>query len=336
MNKSQFRLEGYQIEGPLGSGTMGDVWCCREIATNKLYAVKEMRMNDAQVRRTQLIQRSCENLEKYKCPFLVEYLGYRVGAKGEPCLVFEYLPGGDINCLLHRNVEIPRKAAVRWVREVTSALCYLHKEGLIHRDVKTSNVMLTSPDLQLASAKLSDFDTMRDVRCGMTMLIGTQSYRAPETDRQDYNEKADIWSLGCFTYILLCRNNRPFPEHSDRRTEPNYRDLDPAATDFIKRCLAYEAQNRPSAAELLKHPFLQAEDQLISTFSTILDNSIAQARLFATLSLTDGYSSASNAYRMALETMDIYRDRHVEGWEGLQGKVDELWHLTDQLFRQLS
>lgn len=336
MDPPRLRLEGYQIEGPLGSGTMGDVWCCREIATNKLYAVKEMRMNDAQARRTQLIQRSCENLDKYKCPFLVEYLGYRQGAKGEHCLVFEYLPGGDINNLLRRNAEIPRNAVIRWVREITSALSYLHKEGLIHRDVKTSNVMLTSTDLQVASAKLSDFDTMRDVEGDMTKGIGTQSYRAPETDGQVYNEKADIWSLGCFTYILLSRNNPPFSKGSDRRREPSYQGFDPVATDFIKHCLAYEPQNRPSAADLLQHPFLQVEVQLLSTFSTILDNSIAQTRLLSTLSLADGYSSASNAYRMALEMMDIYRDRHVEGWEGLKGKVAELEHLTDQLFRQLS
>jgi serine/threonine protein kinase len=196
--------------------------------------------------------------------------------------------------------------------------------------------MLTSPDPLLASAKLSDFDTMRDVSDRMTRLIGTNSYRAPETDERDYNEKADIWSLGCLTYILLCRNRRPFPEGSDRRAGPNYQGLDPVDADFIKHCLAYEAENRPSAAELLHHPFLKADDQLITTFSTILDNSIAQARLLATFSLADGYSAASNAYRMALETMDIYRDKRIEGWENLQGKVDELEHLTDQLFRQLS
>lgn len=335
---SQLELTGYINEGKLGEGGMGKVWKCRDIVTNKLYAVKEMDMQDFKARRTQLIDRSHELLEEYNSPFLVQYFKFCESDSGQKCFVFEYLPGGDLYHRLRKAEEVPRVVAVRWVREITSALCYLHSKNLIHRDVKASNVMLTSTDLMLASAKLSDFDTMRTINFGMTEGIGTDSHRAPETGTSLYNEKADIWSLGCLTYGLLKRNANPFSkgDPANVRTGPNCQDLDPLAADFIQRCLAYDPRSRPSASELLQHRFLEADNSLAIYLQSFVDNSLLQARSLSTFSLTDGYSVASNAYRSALETLDVCRDRQVAGIEQLQAKVEELAALTTQLVRHIS
>lgn len=331
------QVNGYQNEGRLGQGGMGTVWKCRHKATNKLYAVKEMSMNDHVELRKELIDRVHNLLEAHKSPFLVEYLSFCTGERGEPCFVFEYLPGGDL-CHLLQTQDVSRAEAVRWVREITSALCYLHSKGLIHRDVKAGNVMLTNTDSMLASAKLSDFDTLRDVKDDMTQGIGTGSHRAPETIRGSYNEKADIWSLGCLTHTLLMRKTLPFPMNpsdQDLIEGPKCQGLDSTAADFIKRCLAYNYADRPSASELLQHPFLAADESLVTYLQSFVDNSLLHARYLSTSSLSDGYSAASNAYRMALETLDIYRDRQVAGVQELQAKVEELEVLTAQLARHM-
>lgn len=323
------RTEDYVNQEELGHGQVGTVLLYRHRVTNELCAVKKIDLANHRNRKINLIERSREILQSLNCIFLVQYLGDFQSTSHEYCLCFEYMPGGDLQKLISTTTHIPREIIIRWVREVTSALCYLHSFHYIHRDVKPSNVLLTHTNPDFASAKLADFDTLREIHPDMTNYIGTKFYRAPEVNSNNYNEKVDIWSLG---WLVLALFN---PGKDFKQTDFSSLYIqDDAGRDFVSHCLTENPQNRPSAEELLHHPFLQSEE-LLRNFRESIVNSIVQTRHLATYYPTEAHSFACSALRQTLDTLDIYRDRGFVRGNEVQSEIEELSLLIRQLNSQL-
>jgi serine/threonine protein kinase len=123
-------------------------------------------------------------------------------------IVMEYVGGGTLkNLLLQEGLTLDRAALV--MKQIASALAYAHKEGIIHRDVKPSNVLMATPD----HAKLSDFgiakfaneDTALTALTGTGVGVGTAAYMAPEqaVEAANANHRADIYSLGVMLYEMI-------------------------------------------------------------------------------------------------------------------------------------
>ena len=144
---------------------------------------------------------------------------------------------------------------------------------MVHRDLKPENILLASEDRNIFDIKIADlgFAAKFDKDTGMDLVLGTPLFMAPELIRQQkYNEKVDVWSLGCITYQLLC-GMTPFDGktlkkinhnicHKQLETmfdDPCWYTVSDDAKDFILQCLVREVNERPSINDLLHHPWIR-------------------------------------------------------------------------------
>jgi p21-activated kinase 1 len=145
-------------------------------------------------------------------------------------------------------------------KETLQALAFLHSNHVIHRDVKSENILMNNT----GKIKLADLGLAVYNEAPMTSIAGTTLYWAPEiVYNTGYNEKVDIWALGITTYHMVFKQ-LPFciiddiPQPIAFIGSPDFpkEDLSPALADFLDQCLESDPGKRLSAQELLPHPFL--------------------------------------------------------------------------------
>lgn len=188
-------------------------------------------------------------------------------AQGLSYIVMEYVPGGTLHDLLAQGV-LPMAQIVLLVSQIASALTYAHEKGIVHRDVKPSNVLLASPQ----ESKLSDFGIARltqaegkgVVLTNSDMRMGTPAYSAPEQARNaaKADHRADVYALGVIIYEMIA-GIRPYDattpvelalQHITKPTPPLRQDA-PGAPESLERilfkALAKEPDERFSSAQEL-------------------------------------------------------------------------------------
>ena len=182
-------------------------------------------------------------------------------------LVMELCAHGEIYSLLRRRREsesaLSENEARIILRDVVAGLKFLHSHGIIHRDLKLSNILLSEG----GQAKIADFglavrtESADDAR--ERTICGTPNYLAPEIlNKKNYGRGADIWSLGCLLFSFLT-GKPPFdspdlPQTFDKVKRLDYQipdHLSPAARDLITRLLAGDPLNRPTFDQIIWHPF---------------------------------------------------------------------------------
>ena len=144
---------------------------------------------------------------------------------------------------------------------------------MTHRDLKPENILLCSDDPYDLDIRIADlgFAQKFDREKGMELVLGTPLYMAPELIRhQRYDEKVDVWSLGCIVYQLLC-GMTPFdgktlkkinynitnkPLDSTMFSDPCWRPISDDAKDFILQCLVREKNERPGIEDLFSHQWI--------------------------------------------------------------------------------
>lgn len=180
-------------------------------------------------------------------------------------IIMEYAQGGSIRTLMEPDV-IPERHATIITKEVVQALAYLHKNGIIHRDIKAANILLTKQ----GQVQLCDFGVARHVHAAMSKrysFVGTPYWMAPEVIRQEaiYGYKADIWSLGITVYEMLM-GNPPLTENDPKsvlQLIPKNRPpelvggFSKEMKEFVKACLTVEPDERPTAEDLQKTKLLK-------------------------------------------------------------------------------
>ena len=121
-------------------------------------------------------------------------------------VVMEYLKGGNLLDKIISLSKFSENQAAMIINQIMLAVNYMHKQNMSHRDLKHENLMCLSEDSEDLNVKLTDFGfaTFFDPKHKMNLSLGSPLYMAPELVMEaEYDQKVDVWSLGCIVYILL-------------------------------------------------------------------------------------------------------------------------------------
>jgi serine/threonine protein kinase/tetratricopeptide (TPR) repeat protein len=196
----------YLIERELGRGGMATVYLARDIRHKRLVALKVLRAEVGAAVGTERFQREIELAAGLQHPHIVTVFDSGEAA-GQLWFTMPYIEGESLRDRLGRERQLPLKDALRITIEVARALDYAHRHGVIHRDFKPENILLTA-DGDTALADLGIARAVHPIEEHLTatgLAIGTAAYMSPEQasgDRQ-LNARSDIYSLGLVLYEML-------------------------------------------------------------------------------------------------------------------------------------
>ena len=210
MTTPQVLGERYEIGGVLGRGGMAEVHRGRDLRLGREVAVKVLRSDLARDPSFQVrFRREAQAAASLNHPAIVAVYDTgedRTTTGATPYIVMEYVEGETLRDLLRREGVLPPDRAMSLSADICAALDFSHRNGIVHRDVKPGNVMLT-PD---GSVKVMDFGIARavsDSAATMTStaaVIGTAQYLSPEQARGEaVDARSDVYSVGCLLYELV-------------------------------------------------------------------------------------------------------------------------------------
>jgi NIMA (never in mitosis gene a)-related kinase 1/4/5 len=206
-------------------------------------------------------------LSRLKCPNIVAYVD-SFHYRGAFCIVMEYADGGDLESAIkaRRGKLIPESQVLDWFIQICLALKYIHNRKILHRDLKPANIMLSRGGV----IKLGDFGIAKVLSNTADLArtaIGTPYYLSPEICREEkYNNKSDIWSLGCILYEMCslrhafeARNMKELVKAIMRgRVAPLPSGYSGGVSELVTACLQLDPRKRPRVDRILQHPILQA------------------------------------------------------------------------------
>ncbi|KAI4337908.1 hypothetical protein L6164_016272 [Bauhinia variegata] len=266
---SQHMQSSKWIKGRLlGRGSFGQVYAGFNCTNGQLCAIKEVRaITEDQNSQDCLKQLNQEVavLSQLSHPNIVEYYGSELG-KGQLSVYLEYVSGGSIHKLLQEYGPFKEPLMRNYTGQILHALAYLHARNTVHRDIKGTNI-LVDPNGEI---KLADFGMAKHMTSSTSIVSfnGSPHWMAPEVilNTKSFGLAADIWSLGC-TVIEMATSKPPWSEYegvaaifkiADSKDFPKIpAHLSANAQNFLKLCLQRDPLARPTAAQLLQHPFVQ-------------------------------------------------------------------------------
>mmetsp|Transcript_24858 Transcript_24858/g.31637 ORF Transcript_24858/g.31637 Transcript_24858/m.31637 type:complete len:427 (-) Transcript_24858:87-1367(-) len=249
----------------IGEGAAGEVFVAKEKATGKKIAIKQMLLSAQNIK--MLVTEICI-MKESNHPSIVMYLdSYVVGDK--IWLAMELMSGGCLTDVLNQfdTVKMTESQIAYACRQVLAGLSYIHSCHRLHRDIKSDNILIGED----GSIKIADFGYAAQLTKGKSKrstIVGTPYWMAPELIRGcEYDDKVDIWSLGIML-MELAEGEPPYMDYPPLRALflittrgiPGLKEPEQWSKEmisFLDKCLIKEPQARPTANELLEHPFLQ-------------------------------------------------------------------------------
>ncbi|XP_052607754.1 serine/threonine-protein kinase Nek3 isoform X5 [Peromyscus californicus insignis] len=206
-------MDNYTVLRVIGQGSFGRALLVRQESSNQKFAMKEVRLLKS-FSETRNSRKEAVLLAKMKHPNIVAFKE-AFEAEGNLYIVMEYCDGGDLMQKIkqQKGKLLPEDTILNWFIQICLGVNHIHKKRVLHRDIKSKNVFLT----QSGKVKLGDFGSARLLSSPMAFActyVGTPYYVPPEIwENLPYNNKSDIWSLGCILYEL-CALKHPFQAHS--------------------------------------------------------------------------------------------------------------------------
>ena len=279
--------DNYKIVSKLGKGSFGSVYKVKHKISGEIRAMKIIKntsVDDKVGVENAKFLKEIQVLKELDHPNIIKIFEYYVDNKNH-YIITELLTGGE----LYDN----EKTAAFIMRQILSALNYLHSKGIVHRDIKPENILVQKIDkkenqdeiyIKLIDFGASNFFKENEI---LKLKVGSPYYIAPEVLNKNYNEKCDIWSAGVVLYVMLT-GKFPFVGQTSQklfesiktgkyRTEgKEWEAISLEAKELIGKMLELDKNKRISASECLKSEFLsildtkkEMPDMLPSVFTNI-------------------------------------------------------------------
>ncbi|XP_072983017.1 mitogen-activated protein kinase kinase kinase 18-like [Typha latifolia] len=280
-------MVGKWYRGPtLGRGASATVSLATMCSSGKVFAVKSASLAHAAI-----LEMEQSILSSLKSSYIISYLGFDTTRELTPnklCynLFMEYAPGGSLSSEIKKHGGRLDERTIRFrTYEILCGLAYIHENGVVHCDIKGENVLIGSE----GHAKIADFGCSKRVAAdadddgkGGVQLRGTPVFMAPEVARgEEQGTAADIWALGC-TVVEMATGRAPWVGVSDPLSVlhhiafssdvpeiPSW--ISEEGRDFLCKCLKRESNERWTADQLLKHPFVASPSNCVLTETSIDD-----------------------------------------------------------------
>ncbi|XP_041806195.1 serine/threonine-protein kinase Nek5 isoform X2 [Chelmon rostratus] len=262
-------MDSYEVIRQIGEGAFGKAFLVRHRGAggDRQCVVKQIDLRKMSAREKEASKKEATLLSKMKHPNIVAFID-SFQESGSLYIVMEFCDGGDLmkKINLQRGVPFTEEQVLDWFVQICLGLKHIHNRKILHRDIKAQNIFLTNGGMK---AKLGDFGIARMLNNTMELArtcVGTPYYLSPEIcEGRPYNNKTDIWSLGCVLYEL-CTLRHPFEGSSLQqlvskicrgRCSPvpsrySY-DLRLLVTQLFK----VNPRDRPSVSSVLRRPVLQ-------------------------------------------------------------------------------
>ncbi|RUS90449.1 hypothetical protein EGW08_001790 [Elysia chlorotica] len=311
----------YTVIRMVGRGGSAKVYQVFDASSNRICALKVVNLSCANAVVLKGFKNEIALLKKLQhCDRVIKLFDSEYKESTQKLLLVLEYGEIDLDKFIAQNVAndkqlLPSTIFYFWLQMVT-AVHAMHKEGVIHSDLKPPNFILVA-----GNVKLIDFGIANSIQQDSTSVIkdikmGTPSYMSPEMlvanttgpldnkPRYKVGKRSDVWSLGCILYQMVY-GRTPFqnvPNKIDAIINPNHpiefpeRD-DPALMDVLKKCLQRDVQLRPTTGDLLNHPYLQTKNSVPTSTAA----STSPPSLASKLSLLETvFSSASPRTKEAL------------------------------------
>jgi protein kinase-like protein len=262
------QIPGLRLISIAGQGGMGTVYRAEQRSPRRIVAVKVLTRSSGNPETLAAFRREAETIAHLEHPNILPVYGFGE-VDGAPYLILRYLAGGSVALRLRRGpLDVP--TAVRWVRSVSAALDFAHSRGLVHRDVKPSNMLLD----EAGNAYLSDFGIAAALTAGGDEAgIGSAAYMSPEQGRGEaVDRRADLYALGVSLFEMLT-GEKPYTAETPlgmivrhiNDPIPSARALNhntpPPVDGLIQRTMAKNPADRPQTASEFAMLLSQAAGQ---------------------------------------------------------------------------
>ncbi|KAL6449570.1 CLA4 Serine/threonine-protein kinase CLA4 [Candida maltosa Xu316] len=270
----------FKILAKAGQGASGNVYLAERISDARKIAIKQMDLNVQP--RKELIINEILVMKDSQHKNIVNFLDSYLRKDTELWVIMEYMEGGSLTEIIENNeCKLSEKQIATICFETLKGLQHLHKKHIIHRDIKSDNVLLDA----YGNVKITDFGfcaKLTDQRNKRATMVGTPYWMAPEVVKQkEYDEKVDVWSLGIMTIEMIegeppYLNEEPLKalyliatNGTPKLKKPEL--LSNSIKKFLSICLCVDVRYRASTDELLEHSFIQHKSGKIEELAPLLE-----------------------------------------------------------------
>ncbi|KAH8336811.1 hypothetical protein KR059_003946, partial [Drosophila kikkawai] len=314
----------YDVLGEVGRGKFGTVYKCRDKANGLQLAAKFVPIPKREDKRN--VEREVEIMNSLQHHLIIQlYAAYEY--QKMMCVVLELIEGGELfDRVVDDEFVLTERVCRVFIRQVCEAMAFIHGNGIVHLDLKPENILvLTQKGNRI---KIIDFGLARkfDPDKRLRVLFGTPEFVAPEVVNFDcISYGTDMWSVGVICYVLISGLS-PFMGENDIETMSNvtiakydfedecFNGISPECLDFIAKLLAKDLSTRMTAAECMKHKWLQQRPAAAASATPITKaaSSASKSRLKSESPVT-----AESSEESSTETIEDGDDEEEEEAEVL-------------------
>jgi len=277
-------MDKYRKVKTVGKGSFGYAVLVQNIADRKFYIMKVIDVSKMDRKQKEEALNEVHVLKAMRHPYIVTYRESFM-SKSCLCIVMDYADGGDMYGKIARQKTLGRgfseEQILDWFVQLCLAMKHIHERKILHRDLKTQNIFLTAK----GEIKVGDFGISRVLKstydCAQT-AIGTPYYLSPEIcQEKPYNQKSDIWSLGCILYEITTLRHAFDSTNMKglvlKILRGNYPPIPDTYSDNLRQLIAEMLQRephlRPSIKRVLEKEFLS------SRIASLLSHTVAKHEL---------------------------------------------------------